>query len=441
MKSNRSNWRTLLNRWISGEADRSDERSLEAMAKDDPFLADALEGFRSMPEADHARSVTKLKASLRSKYEKKKRGVIFYLQRVAAVGLLVVGAWFILGQFGGQEEIAEKNTAVAKDDSPAPSENIQANADSVLSFAVDEEATAPELEEIATKPAPKIQPAIAQNAQETPASPAAYAPAPPVEMEISDDIAIAEEPVIDGIAIAEKKKPAADEPIGFSSDTKDVAVAKTEAKSYSDESFMLKAPDEKARAGNMAMLEQVIQGKITDKDGYPLIGVNVLLDNTQQGTVTDIDGNFTLESPIENPALVISYTGYQTQTVQADAFDFLQVQLENNDQSLDEVVVTQLSGKAKRSTAAQPTFEPKGGFKKFEKYIRQNLQYPQASKENGTKGQVTIGFKIDASGNPVDFQVLQSLGSEYDEEAKRLLREGPKWIGPANTQTSYSFEF
>ena len=100
MKQQRTNWRTLLNRWISGEADRNDERSLEALTKDDPFLADALEGYRSVPEADHARSVTKLKANLRKRSEKKDRAVVFYLKRIAAVGVVLLGAWLVFRAFG-----------------------------------------------------------------------------------------------------------------------------------------------------------------------------------------------------------------------------------------------------------------------------------------------------------------------------------------------------
>ena len=54
-----------------------------------------------------------------------------------------------------------------------------------------------------------------------------------------------------------------------------------------------------------------ISGVVRDEQGEPLIGVSVLIEGTTQGTITDFDGNFTLNAQ-EGQTLEVSYMGYRT---------------------------------------------------------------------------------------------------------------------------------
>ena len=59
-----------------------------------------------------------------------------------------------------------------------------------------------------------------------------------------------------------------------------------------------------------------VTGKVTDQAGEPLIGVNVLVEGTNNGTSTDFEGEFTLQNVnLDSDALVISYIGYKTITI------------------------------------------------------------------------------------------------------------------------------
>ena len=81
-----------------------------------------------------------------------------------------------------------------------------------------------------------------------------------------------------------------------------------------------------------------VQGNVSDKsNGEPLIGVSVLEKGTQNGTVTDFDGNFSL-SVSANATIVISYVGYKTQ--EATASQMMNIKLEEDAELLDELVVT-----------------------------------------------------------------------------------------------------
>lgn len=91
-----------------------------------------------------------------------------------------------------------------------------------------------------------------------------------------------------------------------------------------------------------------ITGKVLDKNGEPIIGANVLVKGTTNGTVTDLDGNYTLDVS-ENAVLQISYIGYLTQEIPVSNKTVITVRLVEDTQSLDEVVVvgygTQKKGK------------------------------------------------------------------------------------------------
>ena len=67
----------------------------------------------------------------------------------------------------------------------------------------------------------------------------------------------------------------------------------------------------------MSILGQTlnVRGTISDIQGQSLIGVNVLEENTNNGTVTDVSGNFSLQVSSPQTHLVFSYIGYETQRV------------------------------------------------------------------------------------------------------------------------------
>ena len=68
-----------------------------------------------------------------------------------------------------------------------------------------------------------------------------------------------------------------------------------------------------------AMAQFTVSGTVTDAGGEPLIGATVLAKGTSVGTITDIDGSFSLRVPDGTEALVVSYTGYATAEVPVDA--------------------------------------------------------------------------------------------------------------------------
>ncbi|MEM1218431.1 MAG: TonB-dependent receptor [Bacteroidota bacterium] len=87
-----------------------------------------------------------------------------------------------------------------------------------------------------------------------------------------------------------------------------------------------------------ANAQQVISGTITNKSGEALIGATVVVQGTSAGTVTDIDGTFSVEAS-SDAMLDISYVGYETQSIAVDGQTTLSIVLNEDAEILDEVVV------------------------------------------------------------------------------------------------------
>ncbi len=82
-----------------------------------------------------------------------------------------------------------------------------------------------------------------------------------------------------------------------------------------------------------------VTGTVTDSQGEPLIGVNIRVQGTNKGTATDFEGRFELEDLNENDVLVFSYIGYQTLEYPLNGRSNLSIVLQEDLQTLDEVVV------------------------------------------------------------------------------------------------------
>lgn len=82
-----------------------------------------------------------------------------------------------------------------------------------------------------------------------------------------------------------------------------------------------------------------VTGKVTAEDGSPLPGVNIIEKSTNNGVVTDFDGNYEITLSHENQVLVFSYIGFESKEVLVNGQQVINVVLTEDMQNLDEVVV------------------------------------------------------------------------------------------------------
>lgn len=91
---------------------------------------------------------------------------------------------------------------------------------------------------------------------------------------------------------------------------------------------------------SIAQAQRTITGTITDNEGEALIGASVLVEGTSVGTVTDLDGKYSLEVPEGAANLVYSYTGFATQTTAIGVSNVMDVVMESGSLTLDMIVVS-----------------------------------------------------------------------------------------------------
>lgn len=94
-----------------------------------------------------------------------------------------------------------------------------------------------------------------------------------------------------------------------------------------------------ASSGKVQASRHRVTGRVTDANNEPLIGVSIVIQGNSGGTITDIDGRYTLEEVDADATLVFSYIGYVSQKIVVGNQQTLNVQMKEDNQTLEEVVV------------------------------------------------------------------------------------------------------
>lgn len=195
----------------------------------------------------------------------------------------------------------------------------------------------------------------------------------------------------------------------------------------------------------------LIKGKVTDEKGEPIIGASVAYTGTNTGTITDLNGEFTLKKEEGNKELTAQFIGYEPVEIPVDTSRTMLIAMNEDKQMLDEVVVVGY-GSSKKSTFTgasakvssktkekYQTPQPVIGKRKYKKYLEENLIRPN-DKCKDVKGEVVLAFFVDRAGKPQNITVVHGLCESADKEAVRLVKEGPKWtFGNLPTRVTVHF--
>lgn len=114
-----------------------------------------------------------------------------------------------------------------------------------------------------------------------------------------------------------------------------------------------------------AFAQEIIKGQVIDESGSPIMGATIILKGGNQGTVTDYDGNFTLEAK-KNETLLVRFVGYLQREVLVGDKTYLSIVLKEDTQTLEEIVViafgaqkkVNLTGAVGTATAAEIESRP-----------------------------------------------------------------------------------
>lgn len=189
---------------------------------------------------------------------------------------------------------------------------------------------------------------------------------------------------------------------------------------------------------NISQQNKNVSGTVTDQSGEPVIGASVVEKGTRNGTVTDIDGNYSL-STAPNAVLVFSYIGYASQEVSVAGKTKIDVVLKEDVAQLSEVVVTGYGGRQLRSKVTNSISKVKeetlsqGLFSNPAQALSGAVAGLSVSQTSGNPGATPTlvlrgGTNFDGSGSPlilIDGQVRSSLSdiNPDDIESMEVLKD------------------
>lgn len=181
-----------------------------------------------------------------------------------------------------------------------------------------------------------------------------------------------------------------------------------------------------------------VKGVVKDNTGEPVIGANVLVKNTTNGTITDFDGNFTLNAN-KGDIVVISFIGYKTQELPAAAM--MNVILKDDSEMLDDVVVIGYGSVKKNDatgsvTAIKPDELSKGITTNAQDMLAGKVAGMSVISNDGTPGggsQIRIrgGSSLNASNDPL----IVIDGLAIDNNGIKGMSNGLSMVNPEDIET------
>jgi TonB family protein len=170
--------------------------------------------------------------------------------------------------------------------------------------------------------------------------------------------------------------------------------------------------------------------RVVDAQNNPVPFANVTNTRDNVGTYTDIRGNFNLISADSTLDVQIRSLGYNSANYKlVPSAKQNELILKEDDQARREVLTQnrKLISSVTRKDSTELE-EPEVGWGNYNTYIANNIQIPNNIRAKNTRSDVELSFDIDRAGNPINIKVTKSSQCKAcDDEAIRLLKEGPKW--------------
>lgn len=453
-----------IERYHRGLLNAAEMHRMEKAALEDPFLADALEGYAAsgiQTQADLTDLQKRLEARIQESAGEKVIPIShagsrnFPWMRAAAAIILIAGAGWLTYRFGFDTNRDKDNVV----------QNIPANTAN----------TDKQIPDSVSNGFNAIPPTDSKNHTTTPDKPAAKTPAnnpgadQPLSPTTKDDQASAvnQAPATQKELVANdnrsKQEQAANVPVKTSVNAEEVsntqaakarAVAAAPQKKLNEERKDFDYNAANANNNNQARNQQafiqrnVYRGRVMDASNNPLPFANVTNVQDGIGTYADAKGNFVLTSPDSTMNVKVKSVGFETNQLSLQRNGIAnRIVLEEDHSQVQTMVLNNRQLNTNRSRSSTIVFEepePLDGWENYDAYLANNIQEPEAStqlKRAASGGEVSVSFEVNEYGEPVNFKIEKSLCTVCDKEAIRLIKEGPRWKRKAGKRVTVSVPF
>lgn len=430
----------LIRKYLAGELDDKTMHALERQALDDPFLAEALEGYGKSPQRREP-VLDDLRARLQQRVATPASGGVVrrldrrWLAAASILLLLAISAVLLLQREPAVKEVAQELPAAKVKDTltpQTPAAAMQQPDTAVPAAAVEAGNTAADKAPVAPKKKPAPRPAVKE---------AELAKASARNEELSDRAArsVASAPAV--VAAAPPPPPAA----ALEREQKDNAFFQTQDAAKNDTIYIGRKTSPLARQnaqpdmgqkleGKVAGVEskyssyhesgdlRLISGKVLDATtGELMRGAIVHERSTNKRVITDSTGTFALTvNAGARTSLDVSFIGYKNTVVPVPMDKSnLNIYLPVNSNGLSEVVLTGVKGRV------QP--QPAIGLNAYLQFMNALPPVPVAGLPDTLFGMVRVTFTVHADSSLHQIKAIQPFHPAAGAAAEKRVDEGPKW--------------
>ena len=380
-----------IERYHSGQMSRQEMHLLEKAALDDPFLADALEGyaFTHAPQKDLAELKDKLfNDSGREKVVSMAKPNALWFKVAAAIVVFAIGGWIVFKvmQPSPAKDIAQKTETVKQ--IPSQQNVTEAKKDSVANIPVQTpavlESNANQANNVATRQYQNQEP-----------------------------------------------KEQTSVPIPTTTASTDVAI--TDTNYYRNNIATRDLRSNNIYSGPSQPRSNFYNGRVVDTYNNALPNATVVMDNNV-AIKTDKQGNFVLPANDSTQDATVLAKGFSSNRATLNTNEPIVIVMKPLPKQavMEEVVLDKKEKVADKKYVARnkvvaDTLEPTIGWTAYDNYIAEKLSKENDAVLKETHGEVLLSFEVDSKGQPVNITVEKSLCEKCDEKAIEILKQGPKW--------------
>lgn len=189
------------------------------------------------------------------------------------------------------------------------------------------------------------------------------------------------------------------------------------------------SPEKKTLGGAARMARATISGTVVDEENQPMKDVTVNIKGKAEGIKTDEEGKFSLKDARRGDIIIFNSLTMPQMEVPLKSnlpgkivYSNENIKPPGKEKAAVNSPHDAMLGKA--LTDARPEF----GWEAFEVYLKENTKRPPKALESNIQGRVIVSFMVNEKGELSDFTIIRSIGFGCDEEAIRIIKNGPKWF-------------
>ena len=386
----------------AGKLSEADSIRLHEIARENPFVADALEGFKNHPDSSHSTNLDHLAQQIKLGRRTRRRWLMpnLTVTAIAASVIIIVAAYSVMTRFD-RDESESVYVLVSPDSLPTDS----------------------------TIPTIAYEPPTDLKADQS-------VPAPPVREKSNTGAVASVEKSEEKTVTPNSNAAGSDQSTGITNSSApstaresrdmeaDVIAVETYAKEDAGYFANQLDPDLMARRSS---------GRVIELTGQPLIGASLNVSKTNLTTTTDLNGRYELYLPLPVTEVEIYQGGYKDTTLLLRQGEEDRTIILSSSILMNEPMLAGAATKTHTTQANRPAGESERSKENEEPslplFLQQNAQVPLRSNFYDPGSDVTLEFEVNTKGKPEQIRILSSTGTQkQNEEAIRLVKKYPRWI-------------